>query len=140
MFSNLYLYLFMQTIILRDGGTPPITTIAGSTVTTSSRLEQWFLGTQWRRLSPGIHGNRRANRRECRVPHSSVFSSCCFWAQLLLVIRLLRVSSGTLQVTIIAGSTLTTSSRLTTSTDSTFRGRPTYSTIGLLQGESGNFG
>ena len=37
----------MQTIILRDSGTPPITTIAGLTVTTSSRLAQWFLGTQW---------------------------------------------------------------------------------------------
>ena len=37
----------MQTIILRDSGTPPITTIAGLTVTTSSRLAPGFLGTQW---------------------------------------------------------------------------------------------
>ena len=59
-----------------------------------------------------IRGHCRANRLECCVPHSSMFSSCCFSAHLLLVVRLLRVSSGTPPVTNIAGSTITTSSCL----------------------------
>ena len=39
----------------------------------------------------GIHGHHQVNCRECCVPLSSVFSSYCFSAHLLLVICLLRV-------------------------------------------------